>query len=39
MSRVNLLRTEQAPMPDRDLEAVRRFLFGLFDGKNKQKAG
>ena len=35
MSRVNLLRTDQAPMPDRDLEAVRRFLFGLFDGWNQ----
>lgn len=35
MSRVNLLRTDQALMPDRDLEAVRRFLFGLFDGWNQ----
>lgn len=35
MSRVQLLRTDQALMPDRDLEAVRRFLFGLFDGWNQ----
>ena len=34
MSRVNLLRSDQPLMQDRDLEAVRRFLFGLFDGWN-----